>query len=77
MVVADPVLVDMKFGTGAVKITPGHDHNDFACGKRHRLAEINIFDDAGLINENGGPFKARSMLAVRCVSVQAAARHRV
>jgi valyl-tRNA synthetase len=32
----------MKFGTGAVKVTPAHDFNDFATGKRHKLEEINI-----------------------------------
>lgn len=34
-IIADPILVDMSFGTGAVKITPAHDHNDYQCGKRH------------------------------------------
>ncbi len=36
-VIVDDELVDMNFGTGAVKITPAHDPNDFACGKRHGL----------------------------------------
>merc|ERR1719419_1911500 len=36
-IIADPILVDMSFGTGVVKITPAHDHNDFECGKRHHL----------------------------------------
>jgi valyl-tRNA synthetase len=53
-IVTDDVLVDMAFGTGAVKVTPAHDPNDFACGKRHELDEINIFTDDGLINANGG-----------------------
>jgi valyl-tRNA synthetase len=55
-VITDPVLVDMKFGTGAVKVTPAHDFNDFATGKRHGLAEINIFELDGRMNENGGEF---------------------
>jgi valyl-tRNA synthetase len=38
IVITDPVLVDMNFGTGAVKITPAHDPNDYECGKRHSLA---------------------------------------
>lgn len=42
-IVLDDELVDMAFGTGAVKITPAHDPNDFACGKRHNLPQINIF----------------------------------
>ena len=49
-------LVDMAFGTGAVKITPAHDPNDFKCGQRHGLQFINIFDDEGKINANGGRF---------------------
>lgn len=56
-IIADPILVDKSFGTGAVKITPAHDPNDFACGKRHNLDFINIFNDDGTINENGGEFK--------------------
>src|SRR4030095_9980694 len=43
-IVTDPVLVDMAFGTGAVKVTPAHDFNDFATGKRHKLEEINILE---------------------------------
>lgn len=46
----------MNFGTGAVKITPAHDPNDFLCGQRHNLEQINIFSDDGCINANGGPF---------------------
>jgi valyl-tRNA synthetase len=43
-IVADPVLVDPKFGTGAVKVTPAHDFNDFETGRRHKLVLFNIFD---------------------------------
>ncbi|KAL4446025.1 hypothetical protein ABPG74_011017 [Tetrahymena malaccensis] len=57
IVIADDELVDMNFGTGAVKITPAHDPNDYRCGLRHNLPQINILDDNGLINENGGPYK--------------------
>ncbi len=56
-IITDRILVDPKFGTGAVKVTPAHDFNDFATGKRHRLAEITIFDDGGAMNENAGPFR--------------------
>jgi valyl-tRNA synthetase len=55
-VIADPILVDMKFGTGAVKVTPAHDFNDFATGKRHKLEEICILTLDGKINEQGGAF---------------------
>jgi len=45
----------MTFGTGAVKITPAHDHNDYAVGKRHNLEFINILNDDGTLNSNAGP----------------------
>lgn len=53
-IILDAELVDMTFGTGAVKITPAHDHNDFACGKKHNLEFINVFTEDGVINEHGG-----------------------
>lgn len=53
-IICDAELVDPKFGTGAVKITPAHDPNDFLVGKRHNLEFINIFSDDGMINSNGG-----------------------
>ncbi len=43
--------VDKEFGTGAVKITPAHDPNDFEVGKRHNLPEMNIMNDDATINE--------------------------
>ena len=54
-VVAD-YYVDKEFGTGAVKITPAHDPNDFEVGKRHNLEEINIMNDDATINELGGKY---------------------
>ena len=54
-IVAD-YYVDKEFGTGAVKITPAHDPNDFEVGKRHGLPEINIMNDDAAINENGGKY---------------------
>ena len=56
-IIFDDTLVDMNFGTGAVKITPAHDENDFNCGNRHNLERINILTNEGKINENGGKFK--------------------
>ena len=47
-IVADE-MVDMAFGTGAVKITPAHDHNDYECGKRHSLPFIEMIDEEGNI----------------------------
>lgn len=54
-VVADD-YVDKDFGSGAVKITPAHDPNDFEIGSRHNLEIINIFTHDNKVNENGGPF---------------------
>lgn len=54
-IVADH-YVDKEFGTGAVKITPAHDPNDFEVGKRHGLPEINIMNDDATINKEGGVY---------------------
>jgi valyl-tRNA synthetase len=53
-IIADGELVDMSFGTGAVKITPAHDPNDFATGKRHNLEFMSVFDDEGRITAAAG-----------------------
>ena len=55
--VVEDEYVDMEFGTGVVKITPGHDPNDFEVGKRHGLEVINIMNDDATINENGGKYE--------------------
>ncbi len=52
-IIAD-YYVDKEFGTGAVKITPAHDPNDFEVGKRHNLPELNIMNDDATINEQYG-----------------------
>jgi valyl-tRNA synthetase len=49
--------VDPSFGTGALKVTPAHDPNDFEIGERHNLEQINIFTPGGHINENGGKYE--------------------
>ncbi|MFQ5596927.1 MAG: valine--tRNA ligase [Nitrospiria bacterium] len=49
-IIADPILVDREFGTGAVKITPGHDFNDEKSGKRHNLKKISLIDWSGEMN---------------------------
>ena len=48
--------VSRDFGTGAVKVTPAHDPNDFALGQRHGLPSINIMDETAHINSEGGPY---------------------
>ena len=55
IIIADET-VEMDFGTGAVKITPAHDPNDFTKGKKHNLEFINILNDDGTLNANSGPF---------------------
>ena len=54
-VIADS-YVDKEFGTGAVKITPAHDPNDFEVGQRHNLPMIRVMNDDGTINELGGKY---------------------
>ena len=56
-IISDSELVDMNFGTGAVKITPAHDPNDFTWGIKNNLTQINIFNDNGSINHEGGEFE--------------------
>ena len=58
-VIADS-YVDMEFGTGALKITPGHDLNDYQVAKRHNLAILSIFDDSAKLNKEGGPYQGLS-----------------
>ena len=56
-IICDGELVDMEFGTGAVKITPAHDPNDYECGKRHNLEFITMLTPEGAINHNGSQFE--------------------
>ena len=69
-VITDDELVDMELGTGAVKVTPAHDHNDFRCGKRNNLEFINILNPDGTINENGGKYQGMKRYDVRKQIVQ-------
>ena len=64
-IIADAELVDPEFGTGAVKVTPAHDPNDFETGKRHDLAFINLLNPDGSYNENAGPYKDMDRFDVR------------
>ncbi len=54
-IIAD-AAVDRNFGTGAVKVTPGHDSADFEIGRRHNLEQISVMDSRARINENGGSY---------------------
>ena len=63
-VIADPI-VEREFGTGALKITPAHDHDDYATGKRHDLPMITVLNDDATINEAGAPFTGLDRYAAR------------
>lgn len=64
-----PVIADeyceMEFGTGAVKITPAHDPNDYDMGLRHNLPIVNVIDDDGKLNENAGKFAGLDRIEAR------------
>ena len=68
-VIADDT-VDTEFGTGALKVTPGHDHNDFDIGQRHGLDVVNVMNLDGTMNENAGPYEGKDRLAVRTEIVE-------
>ena len=57
--------VELEFGTGAVKITPAHDPNDFEVGLRHNLPVIKVLNDDGTMNENAGAYNGMSALDCR------------
>lgn len=57
--------VDREFGTGALKITPAHDPNDFEIGNAHKLERIRVIDDAGRMNELAGPYKGMDRFECR------------
>jgi valyl-tRNA synthetase len=58
-------IVEREFGTGAVKITPAHDPNDFAVGKRHGLEEIDVMTADGRVNANGGAYAGLDRFVAR------------
>jgi len=69
-VIADP-QVDPSFGTGAVKVTPAHDPNDFLIGERHKLRQINIMDEHAVLNFEAGDFKGLDRFEARKKVVEA------
>jgi len=58
-------LANPEFGTGAVKVTPAHDPNDFQAGLRHNLPQIDLMDEHAHMNENAGPYAGLSRYAAR------------
>ncbi|WAC08673.1 MAG: valine--tRNA ligase [Thermodesulfobacteriota bacterium] len=57
--------VDKSFGTGALKITPAHDPNDFEVSSRHKLPIIKVMDESGRMNKNAGPYEGLDRFACR------------
>jgi valyl-tRNA synthetase len=68
-VVADEA-VDREFGTGAVKITPAHDFNDFELGRRHNLAQISVMDTHARMNAEAGPYSGLTREACRKLVIE-------
>ncbi len=64
-IIADAILVDPKFGTGAVKVTPAHDFNDFAVGQRHGLEFLTVIGLDGKMNAEAGPVAGLDRFAAR------------
>jgi valyl-tRNA synthetase len=64
-----PVIADhyvtREFGTGALKVTPGHDPNDYLIAQRHNLPIISVLDEAAKVNENGGPYQGQDRFEAR------------
>jgi valyl-tRNA synthetase len=63
--IIEDALVDPEFGTGAVKITPGHDPNDFEVGRRHGLPVISVIDENGRMNAHAGRFAGMERIECR------------
>lgn len=57
--------VDLEFGTGALKVTPAHDVNDYMLGQKYSLEEIDVFNDNGTLNDNGGVYAGMDRFDVR------------
>ena len=68
-IIAD-AFVDREFGTGAVKVTPAHDPNDYEAGMRHDLPKITVIDDAGVMTEAAGRYKGMDRFACRTKLVE-------
>jgi valyl-tRNA synthetase len=64
-IIADALLAKKDLGTGCVKVTPAHDHNDYACGLRNDLEQINILNPDATINENGAQYEGLDRFVCR------------
>ena len=63
-------FVDPEFGTGAVKVTPAHDPNDFAMGERHGLSRVSVIDEDGTMTAEAGPYAGQDRFVARKALVE-------
>ena len=64
-IITDDILANPEFGTGAVKVTPSHDPNDFEAGLRNNLPQIDVMNEIAQMNENAGPYKGLDRFGAR------------
>jgi valyl-tRNA synthetase len=64
-IITDDILANPEFGTGAVKVTPSHDPNDFEAGLRNDLPQIDVMNEVAQMNENAGPYKGLDRFEAR------------
>ena len=64
-IITDDILANPEFGTGAVKVTPSHDPNDFEAGLRNNLPQIDVMNEVAHMNENAGPYKGLDRFEAR------------
>ena len=68
--IIEDAYVDTEFGTGALKVTPAHDPNDFEIGRRHQLPSINVMDHDARMNDEAGPYKGQDRFEARKAIVE-------
>src|SRR5664279_5211888 len=64
-IITDDILANPEFGTGAVKVTPSHDPNDFEAGLRNNLPQIDVMNEVAQMNENAGPYRGLDRFEAR------------
>jgi valyl-tRNA synthetase len=64
-IITDDILANPEFGTGAVKVTPSHDPNDFEAGLRNNLPQIEVMNEVAQMNDNAGPYKGLDRFEAR------------
>jgi valyl-tRNA synthetase len=64
-IITDDILANPEFGTGAVKVTPAHDPNDFEAGLRNNLPQIDVMNEVAQMNENAGPYQGLDRFEAR------------